>query len=204
MKRNNVLELNWTLFHPKNVKLSPSLAVIAATSEPLDVKMKGAHYNIDEHRLSLSALSKRFHGSSIDETNPANSHGLTNELAQELLIKNGRNELPAPRKRPEWLKYLLKFTDVFMIMLEAAAILSLVTYAVDTSQPANLVLALFLLVVVTITCTGSYLMERRSSKIMSSIQSLMATTCRVIRSGVEMSIDASELVTGDGPNKDGR
>lgn len=67
--------------------------------------------------ISLDEVAARFPDSDLDPVNTRQSGGLTSAKAAELLAKNGRNELKPPAEHSELVKYLLCYTDPFMILL---------------------------------------------------------------------------------------
>lgn len=121
----------------------PSLADAAAQ------RPEGAArtYVMDEHLLPLTDLADRL-GVRIDAEDPRRGPGLTRDLAASRLRELGPNRLTPPRSRPEWLKFLLKFTDVFMVMLLAAGALSFASYAANPDDDVNFFLGLVLVVIV--------------------------------------------------------
>lgn len=56
------------------------------------------------------------------------SEGLTTAEAATRLAEHGPNALPAPKERPEIVKFLCKILDPFLAMLLGAAILSLIPW----------------------------------------------------------------------------
>ena len=67
--------------------------------------------------ISLEEVAALFPDSDLDPVNTRQSGGLTSAKAAELLLKNGRNELKPPAEHSEIVKYLLCFTDPFMVLL---------------------------------------------------------------------------------------
>lgn len=67
--------------------------------------------------ISLDEVAARFPDSDLDPVNTRQSGGLTSAKAAELLLKNGRNELKPPAEHSEIVKYLLCYTDPFMVLL---------------------------------------------------------------------------------------
>lgn len=147
--------------------------------------------------ISTHAAAARFEAS-INYENIRGSPGLTSSEAAARLAKNGKNELTPPKERPEIVKYLLQYTDPFMLLLVLAGILSAaVAYSVDTSQPINLYIGIVLWVVVVISCTFSYIQEGKASSVMKSFKKMLPAKAHVIRDGSLMDIPANEIVVGD-------
>ncbi|KAG4046864.1 hypothetical protein PC123_g17766 [Phytophthora cactorum] len=90
-----------------------------------------------------------------------------------------------------------KFLNMFMLLLSAAAILSLIAYFINTSTEMNLYLAILLFVVEFGTCTATFLQERSTGKAMDSFKNMLPAQSTVVRDGVSQIIPAEELVVGD-------
>ena len=148
--------------------------------------------------LSLKDVAAKYPDSHLDYTNPRSSLGLTSAKAAELLLKNGKNELKPPEEHSELVKYLLQFTDPFMLLLVLSGILSAaVAYPVDTTQPLNLYIGIILWVVVFVSATFSYVQEGKASDVMKSFKGMLPAQAKVVRDGVEKGIPANEIVVGD-------
>ena len=190
-----------------NVQTTPLAAPAdqdaAARRQPSHRRKKGEEdeeedtgYDVTEHKLSLSALKTALN-TNIDTENPAMSHGLSSRAAREILAKDGPNRLSPPRRKPEWLKFLLHLTNMFMLMLLGAALLSLVAFLIDRDDRLNLYLCLVLVFIVLLNTTIGYLQERHSGEVMGSFGKMMAQQCRVVRDNQQMRIAVEELVKGD-------
>lgn len=153
-------------------------------------------YVADEHSITLEELSARL-GTNIDYADPKNSGGLTTALAEKRMAEEGKNILSPPKSTPEWIKYLLHYANFFMILLEFAATLSCIVYALDHTQQTSLYIGIFLYIVVVIDCTISYIQERSSSNVMQTFSKMLPQKCKVIRDGFERELPAEELVRGD-------
>lgn len=101
----------------------------------------------DIHWVSLEEFARRV-GSEVDLRDPKRSQGLATDEARSRLRCDGPNSLSPPTQQPEWVKFLLHFTNTFMIMLNAAGVLSVVAWAFDRSIMLNLWLGIVLFVVV--------------------------------------------------------
>jgi hypothetical protein len=148
--------------------------------------------------LTNAEMAQKFAESQINVDAPKLSKGLTSAEAATRLARDGRNELKPPKEHSEFVKYLLQFTDPFMLLLLAAGILSAaVAYPIDTSQQINLYIGIILWVVVFISCTFSYIQEGKASSVMASFKNMLPAQAKVIRDGREQGIAAAEIVVGD-------
>lgn len=57
--------------------------------------------------------------------------------ATKRLEENGPNKLSPPKDKPEWLKYLLQYTNPLLFLLIIAGALTFVAYAIQVRQPAE-------------------------------------------------------------------
>ncbi|PRP84051.1 P-type ATPase [Planoprotostelium fungivorum] len=153
-------------------------------------------YQADEHLLTLEELAKNY-SANINSENPKASAGLERQDAEDRLLRDGKNKLTPPKQTPEIIKFLKEFANYFMILLEFAALLCLIAYLLDRTQPINLYLAIVLIVIVILTCIMSYVQARKSGKLMESFKNLLPPKCTVVRGGHATKIVSEDLVIGD-------
>ena len=84
-----------------------------------------------------------------------------------------------------------------MILLEIAAILSFISYFINTEVTINLILAIVLLAFIIILCTISFFQELETYRVMSAFKNIMPSDCNVIRDGIVTKIGAEQTVPGD-------
>jgi len=123
-------------------------------------------------------------------------YGLGSTEAARRLAHYGRNELDAAPPRPQWLKFLDQFTDVLVLLLLAAAMISAVIWLQerDTALPYE---ALAIFAIVLLNALMGYIQEARAERAAAALRQLSATHSSVIRDGDRRSIPAAELVPGD-------
>jgi sodium/potassium-transporting ATPase subunit alpha len=128
---------------------------------------KGREYKADEHNLSLQELAERFApvGTAphqyLNLDDAAKSGGISAEEAKRRLEEHGPNRLKPAKQLPEWAKYLLGFTNLFIVLLLIAAVLSFVAYGLQRTAQ-NVVLGGALVVVVVIIVTVTYVQQVRA------------------------------------------
>ena len=151
-----------------------------------------------EHMMSLAEISRIF-STSIDTKALSKSTGLTEFQAKYLLKKFGKNLITPPVRTPLWQLFLLQFTNMFMVLLLVAALLSIVTWAIHPlpRDPMNLYLGIFLIVVVILTCYSTYRQEAKSDELMTQFKAMVPSACSVIRDGITRVLAAEDLVVGD-------
>lgn len=115
--------------------------------------------------------------------------GLNEKDAKERLERFGPNELARSAKVPLWSLFLNQFTDFMVLVLLAATFISglLGEYA-D---------AVTIMIIVIVNAILGFVQEYRAERSIEALKQLTAPEARVIRSGQERKIPASELVPGD-------
>ena len=118
----------------------------------------------------------------------ASERGLTEAEANDLLAREGPNEVPEAPSHP-LLRLLGKFWGLSAWMLELIAGLSLVLHKL-----ADFWIALALLFVNALL---SFFQERRASAAVAALRQRLQVTARVLRGGAWRPVPARELVSGD-------
>ena len=118
--------------------------------------------------------------------------GLSTAQAQERLATYGRNELEEGEKRSLLAKFLDQFKDLMIIILLAAAALSVITEGMDGLPDAIIILA----VVVLNAAFGVY-QEGQAEAAIEALKNMSSPMARVRRDGHVIEIDSKELVPGD-------
>jgi sodium/potassium-transporting ATPase subunit alpha len=150
---------------------------------------KKREVDIIEHRMAPREVFEMY-GTSGDR-------GLTSEGVERARAKWGRNELTPPKER-FWLWVLLgHFAGFFPFLLWGAALLCMIAYALDNSQPENLYLGIVLAAVVVITGTFSYVQEAKSAAVMAGFKNFLPPASVVLREGREFAVPSADLVPGD-------
>lgn len=140
-----------------------------------------------------------YHNKTIDETAAAfdtdTRKGLTVKIADLKLKNNGRNELRAKKSKSVIVKFFEQFNDFMIIVLIAAAAVSFVTSLIsgdaDVSEPV------IILAIVVANAILGVTQEERAQKSLDALKKLSSPHARVLRSGNIITIDATEVVTGD-------
>ncbi|MEY8463708.1 cation-translocating P-type ATPase [Streptococcus merionis] len=145
--------------------------------------------------MSKEQLRDKFYTLSEEEVLSkleATPQGLTSAQAQERLAAYGRNELQEDEKRTVFQKFLDQFKDLMIIILLAAAGLSVLTEGVHGLTDAIIIL----LVVVLNAAFGVY-QEGQAEAAIDALKSMSSPSARVLRDGHAKEIDSKELVPGD-------
>ena len=122
--------------------------------------------------------------------------GLRREQAQERLKRYGKNELATEASVPAWRKFLAQFTDVLVILLLVAALISagLWLYERESALPYE---AIAIFAIVLLNALMGYVQQARAEQAVAALRQMSAAHANVIRDGARQSIPASELVPGD-------
>lgn len=118
--------------------------------------------------------------------------GLTSAEAQQRLAAYGRNELDEGEKRSLFMKFLDQFKDLMIIILVAAAFLSVVTEGMEGLTDAIIILA----VVILNAAFGVY-QEGQAEAAIEALKSMSSPLARLRRDGHVIEVDSKELVPGD-------
>ncbi len=120
---------------------------------------------------------------------PMNEEGLSFEQVKKLQAEYGRNELTPLRKEGFFIKILQVLREPMFLLLIAAAVIYFVL-----GEPRDG--AVMLIFVAAVICIET-VQEWKTDKTLLALRNLSAPHIRVIRDGVEKSVNSVELVPGD-------
>ena len=122
--------------------------------------------------------------------------GLSHQQAKDRLRLYGRNELTAEAPIPAWRKFLAQFSDVLVILLIVAGLVSagLWLFERDAALPFE---AIAIFAIVLLNAVMGYLQQSRAEKAVAALRQMSAAQAKVIRDGERQSVSAAELVPGD-------
>ncbi|MCK3937110.1 HAD-IC family P-type ATPase, partial [Streptococcus suis] len=123
-------------------------------------------------------------GSSLD--------GLSSDEASKRLADYGRNELDEGEKRTLLAKFLDQFKDLMIIILIAAAILTVITEGSHGLTDAIIILA----VVVLNAAFGVY-QEGQAEAAIEALKNMSSPVARALRDNHVVEVDSKDLVPGD-------
>ncbi len=132
----------------------------------------------------------------LSEFNVNIEKGLNTDQVEILKKQHGVNKLREKKKKSNIQRFFEQFKDVMIIILIVAAVISFVVVCVEKNWGELFEPLLILLIVVLNAIVGVY-QEGKAEKALAALKNMSAPHARVIRSGVEAIIDASELVPGD-------
>lgn len=126
-----------------------------------------------------------------EEFNTNLEGGLTAEEAKKRLDEYGLNALKEKKKTPLIVRFLEQFKDFMVIILLIAAIVSVVI------NPEDWVESLIILIVVIINAILGTWQESKAEKSLEALKKLSTPHAKVLRDGVVVSVNSTELVPGD-------
>lgn len=135
---------------------------------------------------------KKFYQMSVEEvlrSLGSKADGISSNEAASRLAKYGRNELSSGKKVPVFVKFLLQFKDVFMIVLLVAAALSFIIGSYSDG--------IIMLIIALLNAVIGFLQEYKAEQIMESLEKLVQSPSKVYRDSELKEIHQSELVVGD-------
>jgi Ca2+-transporting ATPase len=115
--------------------------------------------------------------------------GLSPAVATERLAQYGPNTLQVKRRESHLVAYLRQFKDLMILLLLASSIISF--YLNDPRT------GIVLLVLVFFNTNIGFLQEYKAERIMESLEKLVVSEAKVLRSGKLQSIPSAQLTVGD-------
>ena len=119
----------------------------------------------------------------------SSQRGLTQQQAEEVRRQAGENVLQEGAGKKAWQVFLEQFQDLLVIILIAAAGISMVS---DNIESAVVIFAVILMNAVLGT-----VQHEKAQKSLDSLKSLSSPSARVIRDGLTLEILSSQVVPGD-------
>lgn len=124
----------------------------------------------------------------------ATPEGLTEEEAKRRLEENGKNKLEEAKRDGIIKKFFKSLADPMIIMLLAAAAISLITSIASGESFADVFIILFVVVINTIL---GMVQESKAEHAIDSLMEMTKAQSKVIRNGVIESINSEDVVVGD-------
>src|SRR6266702_2101 len=141
----------------------------------------------DWHALRAEAVLQRLAASPL---------GLSSREARERLARVGPNELVQTARISPLRILLSQFTDVLVIVLIAAALLS-AALGLSQNETADLYDALLIIVIVVMNAILGFVQEYRAERSLEALKTLAAPKAHVLREGELVSVPSRELVPGE-------
>jgi len=115
--------------------------------------------------------------------------GLHEEEARKRIEEYGPNALVRIAKAPWYIVFLRQFTNVLIMILFAAAVISLAVGEIGD--------AVTILVIIVLNGILGFIQEFKAENAIEALREMLHPTCKVLRDSKEQIIDAKGLVPGD-------
>ena len=120
--------------------------------------------------------------------------GLTRSEAEARRGRFGENSLRGKKPKTFWTRFISQFADVMILILIAAAAVSLAVAVVERHGYFE---PLLILGIVVLNAALGAVQEGRAEKALEALKSLSAPSARALRDGEVATLKAAELVPGD-------
>lgn len=120
------------------------------------------------------------------ETSPA---GISPETARQRLAEFGANQIADARTKTVWQLLLHQLTDVMILVLLVAAVISGVVGELNSTY--------VILAIVVLNAIIGFVQEYQAIKAVEALKKMAANRARVLRNGQALDVDAADLVPGD-------
>lgn len=120
--------------------------------------------------------------------------GLTQEESAKRRGEYGPNKLQEPVKESNFHRFIMQLRDPMIIVLLAAAALSLITSIYEGESPADVFIILF---VVVLNSVLGVIQESKAEEAIEALKKMTAARSKVIRGGKIVTIKSEDLVIGD-------
>ncbi len=137
-------------------------------------------------------MEKRFYqweSAELLEELQTSLQGLTEQEADHRLQRDGKNELQESKPPHPLMIFLSQFRDLLVVILIAAAIISMVSGEVEST--------VVILAVITMNAVLGTMQTIKAQKSLDALRQLSTPNARVMRGGVKMEVPSTQLVVGD-------
>ncbi len=136
-------------------------------------------------------------GEVFDHLN-SSPRGLASVEAEQRLVRYGRNELAHPRGRPVVRRFAAQFADLFAVVLQVAALITLLAYVLGSPRDVgNLQVAIAIIAVVLLNAVIGFGQEYMAERTAEALREMVPHRAVVLRDGERVQAPVAELVPGD-------
>ncbi len=121
--------------------------------------------------------------------------GLSQGEAEARLKTFGKNILKTEKKESLFVKFVKQFNDFMIIILIIAAIISAVMAKVEGT--GDYIESVIIIAIVVFNAIMGLVQENKAEKSLEALKKMSAPTAKVIRDGVQVTIDGEDVVPGD-------
>ena len=115
--------------------------------------------------------------------------GLSSAQAEEIRARVGENALEEGNRKKAWQVFLEQFQDLLVLILIAAAAVSMLSDNVES--------AVVIFAVILMNAALGTIQHEKAQKSLDSLKALSSPVARVLRDGVQTEIPSAEVVPGD-------
>ena len=131
----------------------------------------------------------------LEKLNSSKS-GLDNLEIRDRLKKYGKNELEKEKKQTFLKSFFKQFLNIMVAILLVSAVVSL-TVAIINKEYADLFEGFVILFIVIMNALIGVFQENKAQACINDLQKFEKTIVKVVRNGVVLNVDSTELVPGD-------
>ena len=131
----------------------------------------------------------------LEKLNSSKS-GLNNLEIRDRLKKNKKNELEKEKKQTFLKSFFKQFLNIMVAILLVSAVVSL-TVAIINKEYADLFEGFVILFIVIMNALIGVFQENKAQACINDLQKFEKTIVKVVRNGVVLNVDSTELVPGD-------
>ncbi len=130
----------------------------------------------------------------------SSENGLTSAEAEKRLSEGGENKLAEQKKTPFVVRFLKQLVDPMIIILIAAAAISLVLTLVEKKSEAGIGDFADVIIITAVVLLNAFLgviQEGKAERALDALKNMTEAKCRVLRDGKPTVIESRKLVVGD-------
>ncbi|HEX9182970.1 MAG TPA: HAD-IC family P-type ATPase, partial [Burkholderiales bacterium] len=142
----------------------------------------------EPHALAASAV--------LAQLGADGRQGLSTARAAALLLRHGRNELPAAAPVPAWRRFLAQLESPLVLLLIAASGVALLVWWSEGAHQVPYE-ALTILAIVVANAVLGFVQEERAGRAVAALRQMTAATAIALRDGARQSVPAADIVPGD-------
>lgn len=116
-------------------------------------------------------------------------NGLTQKEAQRRLQENGENALEEGKRKRAWQVFLEQFQDLLVLILIAAAVISMISGNMESTA--------VIFAVITLNAVLGTVQHEKAQKSLDSLKKMTSPSAHVMRDGRLQEIESSQVVPGD-------
>jgi len=131
----------------------------------------------------------------LDRLKTDSKKGISEEEAKNRINTYGENKLETKKRKGIIVKFLSQFNDFMVIILIIAAVVS---FIVSIMQGDNdFIDPIIIIIIVVLNAVIGLIQESKAEKALEALKNLSAPTAKVIRGGINKTINTKQLVPGD-------